>query len=346
MLPDEQGRVSSLAALARALGRADSLPGLLETAAEAARRTLRAASVSVSRLEDGVRVRTLVNVGDLGPGEERWPSDEVYDMDELHGLDTSVDALVTWAWNLDDPHLPDVERVLLERLEKGASVSAPLVVDGRLWGEVYATRHRGDDPFDAADIAFLDALLAILAGALSRFTREQSLEALAFRDSLTGLANRRALDDAAARAFLVRPGRRREVCAVVLDINGLKKVNDTAGHGAGDRLICDVARRLVDGFAAMPGSVVARVGGDEFTVLVTDHALADVVAVADCVTVRSWDSSPATALSSGAAGVVLTGHDDVLPPQLFAAADAAQYVAKRRRRRTTVVDTGLAAMPR
>ena len=67
---DEQRRVRSLAALARALSRSESLPLLLEHAAEVAVQTMRAASVSISRLEpDGLTVRTIVNVGDLGPDE-------------------------------------------------------------------------------------------------------------------------------------------------------------------------------------------------------------------------------------------------------------------------------------
>ncbi|MGI8899583.1 MAG: GGDEF domain-containing protein [Nocardioides sp.] len=335
---DEQGRIRSLASMARALAPSGALPKLLEMAAEEACGVLRAASVSVSRLQPGsLEVRTIVNVGDLGPSEERWPVDETYVMSEFTDLEVSRDEVVSWAWNLEDPDILAKERELLLQLDKGSSLSAPIIVDGQLWGEVYATRHRGEQGFDRDDIAYLEALLAILAGAISRATREESLTELAFRDPLTGLSNRRALDEAAAAAFSVPPGEHREVAVVVIDINGLKRVNDTHGHDAGDRLIQSVATTLLMGFSRILDSVVARVGGDEFTVLVTGQPLADVVAAMDAISEGHHADASTSALSCGAASLVVTEHSDVPPSVLFAAADRAQYVAKRQGLATTVV---------
>ena len=339
---DEQGRIRSLASMARALAPSSGLPELLEIAAEEARGALRAASVSVSQLlPGGFVVRTIVNVGDLGPTEERWPVDETYVMWEFIDLDHSADQVVSWAWSLDDPDLPSDERALLVRLDKGASLSAPIIVDGQLWGEVYATRHRTESSFDRNDIAYLDALLAILAGAISRAAREKSLTELAFRDPLTGLMNRRALDEAATAAFSVPPGHQRQVVIVVIDINGLKQVNDNQGHDAGDRLIQSVATTLSKGFARVPDSLVARVGGDEFTVLVTGQPLTAVVAAMDAISRRHCGVASASALSCGAASALLTDGSDVPPSELFAAADRAQYVAKRQQLSTTVVASDL-----
>lgn len=333
---NDQSRLRSLAAMARALGRPHPVPRLIELAAEETRRTLRAASVSVSRVEpDGVTVRTLVNVGDLGPDEVRWPEDEVYPMSEFAGLD--LEAEHAWVWSLDDSDIPEADRELLNRLDKGSSVSTPIVVEGRLWGELYATRHRGERRFDADDIAYLESLRAILAGALARAEREQSLTELAYRDPLTGLLNRRALDERARSVFEARTATPRDVGVVAVDINGLKQTNDRHGHMAGDRLLTEVADRLQRCFARLPGSLVARVGGDEFTVLVTDVPLPTVVAVADELTATSWELDPATALSCGVAGTTLNEHHTVNPSELFAAADRALYVAKRGRRRKTVV---------
>src|SRR3954454_11471815 len=103
----EATRIRSLARMARALGHSSTLSGLLEVAAEEARNAMGAASVSVSRLVPGTRqIRTIVNVGELGPHEVRWPEDETYVMDEFAGLQLVVDSsLETWAWSLDDPEI-------------------------------------------------------------------------------------------------------------------------------------------------------------------------------------------------------------------------------------------------
>ena len=342
----EEQRIRSLGGLARALGRSEAPLDLLELAAQEARVVLRAASVSVSRLVPGtLQVRTIVNVGDLGPQEVRWPTDETYTIDEFAGLKLVVDGLETWAWSRDDPAAPESERELLTELSKGSSLGAPLMVDGRLWGEFYATRHVGHAGFEDIDAAYMEALLAILSGAVSRALREESLEELAYRDPLTGLLNRRALDQHALEAFSVAPGESRDVTAVTIDINRLKQVNDTLGHVAGDQLIQAVSRDLQSAFAVLPGAVVARVGGDEFTVLVSGAEPSAVLSLSDELCRRTWRFGSGAGVSAGAAFVTVTPHSSAAPADLFAAADHAQYVAKRGRLDTTVLASDVGAPP-
>lgn len=334
----ERGRLRGLASLGRAVGRPCPLGQLLELAAEEACRVLPAASCSVSRTEPGDEVvRTIVNVGRLGPGEVHWPEAEYYAIPEFRGVDVDADATVVWRWAVDDlTGTPATERELLRSLGKHYSMCAPILVDGRLWGEMWASRTADSPGFDVDDAACLEALLAILSGALSRTEREEELAGLAFRDPLTDLLNRRAIDDRAQQVFDVPAGQQREVTAVAVDINGLKAINDRQGHQAGDHLIIAVADALRDAFAELPDSTVARVGGDEFHVLVCGVPTEEVVGTADRLVAASWRRDPDTALSCGAAGVVL-GNAALSPTQLFAEADRAQYVAKRERRRSTVV---------
>ena len=243
-----------------------------------------------------------------------------------------------WRWAVDDPATPDEERTLLEKLGKCCSVAAPLVVDGRVWGEVYATRRTGEPLFDQDDIAYLEGLLAILAGALSRADRERSLSELAYRDPLTGLLNRRAIDEHAHRVFEVAPGSTREVGVVAVDINGLKLTNDRFGHQAGDRLIQSVARRAAAGLR--PGARQHRGPGRWRRV----HRAARGLPAREGRRGRRPaqrgelgarpDHGAARAASPGS--VLRPGHA-LTPAEVFAAADRAQYVAKREHRRTTVV---------
>jgi len=302
-LMSEGDRLRGLAAMARALGRSESLRRTVEIAAEEARRVLDAAAVSLRRHDtDSHLMRTLVNVGDLARGEQRWPEDE------LHGPATD-----------------------------SSSLSAPVVVDGHPWGELVARRRSDELPFEESETSYLEALTAILAAAISRCLREESLEQLAYQDPLTGLANRRALDERAARAFDVPAGVRRPVTVVAIDINRLKAVNDTLGHVAGDQLISSVAAALSSAFDPIPGSLVARVGGDEFVVLVPGHDAGEVVALTDDLCGRTWQFGTGAAVSCGAASLVVTAGCATAPGDLFAAADRAQYVAKRARLSTTVV---------
>lgn len=96
-----------------------------------------------------------------------------------------------------------------------------------------------------------------------RRRRERELERLAYTDHLTRLPNRALLfQELTAHAA---PGTER--CLLVLDLDGFKAVNDTAGHEAGDRVLVEVARRLQGVLRAE--DLVARLGGDEFAVLLT-----------------------------------------------------------------------------
>jgi diguanylate cyclase (GGDEF)-like protein len=87
----------------------------------------------------------------------------------------------------------------------------------------------------------------------------RELHGLAHIDGLTGLANRRALDQALDET------RSATAVLILLDLDGFKAVNDTYGHAAGDELLIMVARRLHNGVRR--GDLVARLGGDEFAVL-------------------------------------------------------------------------------
>lgn len=334
--PIGDARLRGLAAVARSLGRSEQLVVMVELAAEGAVQALAAASVSISRLEPGTgTIRTLVNVGRLGPDEQRWPENEVYRVQDYQvgnvwaGMSAQFAAgeLRIVIVSVDDPGADPVEVRALRSLHKVSSMSAPLVVDGQLWGELYATREHGDDPFDGTDEAYTEALAAILGGAISRALHVGSLERMAFLDPLTGLANRRALDDAAANTFddiSRRSGGR--VSAVNLDVNGLKAVNDSAGHAAGDRLLTLVGGLLFKHFAHLRGALVARVGGDEFTVLVPGYDISSVVAAAEQVC-KDARELPLGGLSCGIA--TTTDRRSDTGKQLLIAADVAQYEAKR-----------------
>jgi diguanylate cyclase (GGDEF)-like protein len=340
---NDTARIQSLAAMARALGLSVRLDQMLELSSEEALKALRASSVSISCLKPGTgALHTMINVGDLSPTEERWPTDEVYHFDDYPQARMVVSELKVWVTHLDDPAGDPGEMELLRSLGKSSSMAAPLVVDGQLWGEVYATRGAQLDRFATLDIAYIEALAAILAGALSRAIHFETLEQLAFRDPLTGLANRRALDVAVREALQRRTegrggdGPERRVTAVAVDVNGLKEVNDTMGHAGGDQLITAVSRLLVRHFSPLVGSLIARVGGDEFIVLVPNHSVAAVLATADEFCVSAAKLSTGEGVSCGVA-TTTEAEPWIGSTELFQAADQAQYEGKRRGSPTAIL---------
>ena len=167
---------------------------------------------------------------------------------------------------------------------------------------------------------------------------QADLAALALRDPLTGLANRRLFNEL-LEADLARTQRSNMPLAVAyLDLDEFKCVNDTYGHDAGDIVLCETARRLL---SVVRGSdVVARLGGDEFVIVFEpndpesdnlveriDVALRSPIQITDSVAVNC----PA---SIGVADTRTVGREAAA---LLAAADAGMYQAKRSRRHVPTV---------
>lgn len=155
---------------------------------------------------------------------------------------------------------------------------------------------------------------------------------LAYRDPLTGLANRSALEPAVAAAV---DRARRESTAVALiyvDLNEFKRVNDGLGHDIGDQLLMQVADRLRT--AVRPGDLAARLGGDEFVVLaaglpatVRERAEAIGQRIADALA-APYELGAAELLVDASVGVSLFPSDADGPEALVKHADAAMYEAK------------------
>jgi diguanylate cyclase (GGDEF)-like protein len=319
-------RLRSLTTLTEAIGRDGSLEDVLEVTAEEARLALGAASLSISRLErDQGLLRTLVNTGDLSPGEDRRPVDETY---PLSDFPSAVARLIDRAVNIEIAGNPDGdegELALLDRFGKGSSIGAPITVGGTTWGELYATTAVDAPPFTVADAAFVTAIANVIAVAIQRTEQVELLARLAGEDPLTRLANRRLLEQRVAE-FLDREAPGRELGLLMLDVDGLKDVNDEFGHGEGDALLVRVADVLSRTALTLPGALAARLAGDEFCVVVPGpgHGIEDVV---DRLRRRLADGPPPQPRLSAGFAVIRAGEADL--SELLRRADAAQYRAKR-----------------
>jgi diguanylate cyclase (GGDEF)-like protein len=304
---------------------AHRLEDVLELAAERSLEALGGSSLAISRwdMETGV-VRTLVNVGELGPGEERFPENETYSVHDYPSVVTVIHEGGSSFAAVDDPDTDPAQRELLLRLGKETSLSVPMLLRGEPWGELWVTTAPGAPRFGPHDEAFLRAIADQLVGAIHRAELFAQIEQLAYTDSLTGLASRRAVEAALEEACDAASGAG-SPALVLCDIDDLKQVNDSGGHEAGDQVLCRAAEALVEAAAAHEDAVVGRFGGDEFCVLLPTGTAEDARNVA-LEAVRRLGSVGGERMSCG---VAARNEDASRPAELLRAADAAQYQAKR-----------------
>lgn len=164
---------------------------------------------------------------------------------------------------------------------------------------------------------------------------------LAHTDPLTGLANRRALDERIA-GLLGKGDEAPRFKLVLLDLDGFKPVNDRYGHAFGDRLLCSVAERLRD--VVGDDGLVARQGGDEFAVLIPPHSPLHDAPVADrllIALVRPHTVEGVPVRVGASAGVAHWPTDGKDADALFDHADRALYQSKAEAR----ADAAVAELP-
>ncbi len=269
----------ALVEVASAAGAAHRLEEVLELVAERALEALGCGSLSIGRWEAG-SVVTLVNVGRLGPGEERLPSDERHSLDDFSTTAGVLAGGGMMLASVDDPDTDQAHRELLRRLGKESSLTVPIAIEGTTWGELWAASEPGQPRLTERDGLFLGAIADQIAATIERTDLFAKVEALAYTDPLTGLANRRVLEHELERNC-DQPERPGSPALLLCDIDGLKAVNDRAGHEAGDGVIVQVAMALTEAAVPFSDAVVSRIGGDEFCVLLPCGDAAEARAIAE-----------------------------------------------------------------
>ncbi|MGL5065134.1 MAG: EAL domain-containing protein [Microcoleus sp.] len=263
---------------------------------------------------------------------EYWLSEE---FDKVFGYKLKEDRaieLAVWRQNI---HPEERERVV-------ASFNAAMAGDAQCWSEEYSFR-RADGGYvfvlDRGYIIRNDSGKAVRAiGTMMDITQRKQAEEIiryqAVYDQLTGLPNRLLFNDRLSAALTAAKKNQKMLAVMFLDLDRFKKINDTLGHAAGDRLLESFAGRIGDTLRST--DTVARWGGDEFTVLLPDiHSLEDAIKTAQ----RILDNlKPAFKLDeqrlhvSSSIGIALYPDDGEDAETLVKNADAALYRAKERGR--------------
>ena len=225
------------------------------------------------------------------------------------------------------------DTVLGAKGDLGDGASAPIQIADRAWILVVRDPNTPNLalPLLLAGVGIsLAALLTTLILSWSRNERMQELQRQASLDSLTGLKNRRRFEED-LRVAMARGRRDGSTGAVLmLDLDRFKEVNDTHGHQAGDRMIQEIAAVLRD--RTRESDVLARIGGDEFAIVLPRCTPAEARVVAESVAQaiaehRSGDERLAPITAS--VGVAMFGEDPRTSIEtVISEADTAMYAVK------------------
>ncbi|MGC8119252.1 diguanylate cyclase domain-containing protein [Marinobacter sp. VGCF2001] len=213
-----------------------------------------------------------------------------------------------------------------------------LTTHGYWRGEIWNRRKTGELYLELLTITAItddDGNTTHYAGLFTDITQhrknEEHIRQLAYYDALTGVPNRRLLEDRLDHA--IRHAHRKELLLAVLfmDLDRFKEVNDTLGHAVGDELLLQFTARVKD--CLREDDTLARLGGDEFIVLLPEmERLSDVVAVADRLieaNKRPYHIQGHQINVGSSLGISLYPADGVTVQELINGADIAMYQAKR-----------------
>lgn len=227
-----------------------------------------------------------------------------------------------------------------------ASMWATIAREGRWQGEVWNRRKNGEiypELLTITAIADPSGEVTNYVAVFSDISRLKEDEArirhMAYFDPLTGLPNRRLLEDRIKVAIAHAHRNRGQIALLFIDLDGFKAVNDQLGHDAGDELLAATARRL--SACLREDDTAARLGGDEFVVLLSD---VEGAGSARCVACRLLQAVREPVEAGGQAltvtmsiGISVYPHDGTTVEALLKAADVAMYRAKSAGRNQYVI---------
>jgi len=215
--------------------------------------------------------------------------------------------------------VPPTSQVVVS-LHAGAERLAILILGPRLH----------DQSFGQAECELAGTLAFAAAIALKNAQLVEQLQSAATTDSLTGLFNRRAMAER-LDAELSRTHRHQiRTTVVAVDVDRFKVVNDTLGHAAGDRLLCEISRILRQQSRSLDS--VGRMGGDEFLVILPMTSAEEAMTFVERVqrgVARLPESRPEFGQPSLSMGIAEAPRHGTTPDTILGAADAALYRAKR-----------------
>jgi len=213
-------------------------------------------------------------------------------------------------------------------LAVGPLLAVPAIMSGAIVGLVVVAN--AEIPYGERDLGAVERLAGLYAIAVQRTRTENELRDLSLVDELTKVYNRRGFLTVAEQQLKIAHRTRKELALFYVDLDNLKKINDSFGHEAGDAALEEAAEALRDAFR--DSDIIARLGGDEFAVLAIDLAESKAAPLLRRLRERlqARNTRAGTAFPiSFSVGVVRYDPDRPCPlPELIAQADRKMYREK------------------
>jgi diguanylate cyclase (GGDEF)-like protein len=227
---------------------------------------------------------------------------------------------------------PRVDREACRRVGLRSMVVVPLIHHGRAIGALKVVSPR-QAAFGESDVRLLSLMSELIAASMYHAATYGADELFrqATTDQLTGLANRALFFDRLRQGIVHAKREGARLGVVMIDMDGLKPINDRYGHRAGDAAIAEIGRRIAEG--ARKSDTVARLGGDEFAVLLLtvdsrEGTLLAARRIAERCN-RPFDFEGRRLPIGASLGIAIYPDDTEQPERLAEIADQAMYTAKR-----------------
>ena len=227
----------------------------------------------------------------------------------------------------------------------GSIIGIPLKVGDTVVGVMNLSRSRSG-AFSPSELRLLGLLADQAAVAISNASLHQMISQQAYSDTLTGLPNRRALDERLEEEVTSARKNNYSFAVIMMDLDGFKAVNDTYGHSVGDDMLRLVFNQMAHGVRNT--DFLARYGGDELTLILSQSDLSSAQIVSDKI-IEGMAKIKFTLPDKKKISLGISGGIALYPthgrtgPDLLRAADAALYHAKKHSRGTFQIARGVTA---
>lgn len=225
----------------------------------------------------------------------------------------------------------------------GSIIGIPLKMNENVVGVMNLSRSTIGG-FTSAELRLLSLLADQAAVSISNASLHQMISRKAYSDTVTGLPNRRALDERLEKEVLQARRSGQSFAIIMMDLDGFKNVNDTFGHGFGDQVLRLFFNYMAQGLRTT--DFLARYGGDELTLIMSQTNLQSAVMVGEKITekmmrfiIKAPNGTNVTLGISG--GIAVYPNHGRTATELLRAADEALYRAKRHDRGRFVAAKGL-----